>query len=292
MGFFTPDYIHVTTEAMKLAFADRDKYYGDPEFVKVPLKRLLSDKYTDLRSSLLDMTSASLEIRPGNPYKMLALAQGNWYLPGTPGTTTCLVADKWGNVVAATPSSNNPYGICESLGIAHNTRLGSLNTQKGHPNCICPGKRPRITLTPTLVLKEGIPVLAISVAGGDIQDQTTLQLLLDYIEFDMTPKDAIVQPRFRTYQTENSFKPLSEAGNRIYNIGLLEIDSTHQDIVAILSSRGHDVKIMPGNYSDELSNLIGAAVMIYFDRSKRIAYAAGEPTYSRGKYCGALNASR
>jgi gamma-glutamyltranspeptidase/glutathione hydrolase len=116
-----------------------------------------------------------------------------------------VVADKWGNVVAATPSANPEYGICESLGIAHNTRLSSLNTQKGHPNSLAPGKRPRITLTPTIVLKKGKPILAMSIMGGDIQDQVSLQLFLDFVEFDKMPKDAISTPRFRTYHTEDSF---------------------------------------------------------------------------------------
>ena len=102
---------------------------------------------------LIDMKSASQQIRPGDPIKMEAISGPGQYWPGEKGTTTCVVADKWGNVVAATPSANPDYGICESLGIAHNTRLSSLNTQKGHPNSLEPGKRPRITLTPTIVLK-------------------------------------------------------------------------------------------------------------------------------------------
>ncbi len=183
MGFFSPDYIHVTAEAMKLAYADRDKYYGDPSFVNVPLESLLSDQYAKIRYPLIDMKNASVEIRPGDPLNMKPLGGPGEYRPGEKGTTTCVVIDKWGNVVAATPSANPEYGICESLGMAHNTRLSSLNTEKGHPNSMAPGKRPRITLTPTIVLKDDMPYLAMSVAGGDMQDQVSLQLLLDVAEF-------------------------------------------------------------------------------------------------------------
>lgn len=281
MGFFSADYIHTVTETMKLAYADRDKYYGDPDFAEVPLKQLLSDQYTKLRLPLIDMKNASQEIRPGDPYKMIPNDGPGQYWPGEHGTTTCLVTDKWGNMVAATPSSNPDYGICESLGIAHNTRLSSLNTQKGHPNSLQPGKRPRITLTPTIVLKNGKPVMAISVAGGDMQDQVSLQLILDYVEFGKMPKDAIASPRFRTYHTENSFDPSPLGNKRIYKIGALDIDSTDRIIIDKLIDRGHIVT--------KASELIGAPVMIFIDQATGMSYAAGEPGSLTGKFCAALN---
>ena len=110
MGASASDYIHVTAEAMKLAYADRDKYYGDPAFVDVPLKQLLSDEYTGIRWPLIEMDQASKTIRPGNPYQMKAVDGPGEYWPGVSGTTNCVVVDKWGNVVAATPSSNGEYG--------------------------------------------------------------------------------------------------------------------------------------------------------------------------------------
>jgi gamma-glutamyltranspeptidase/glutathione hydrolase len=169
------------------------------------------------------MKNASQEIRPGDPYNMTGNVGPGQFWPGDHGTTTCVVVDKWGNAVAATPSSNGDYGICESLGIAHNTRLTSFNTQKGHPNSIQQGKRPRITLTPTIVLKNRKPVIVMSVAGGDMQDQVSLQLLLDNIEFGMKPKEALSAPRFYTYHTENSFNPVPEPEKRFYKIGTLDI---------------------------------------------------------------------
>ena len=169
MGQFSADYFHVLVEALKLAMADRDTYYGDPNFVDVPMEALLSDAYTDVRRTLIDMTEASLEARPGDPHATKALLEGEAaFRPSLGGTTTCVVADRWGNVVSATPSANvRGNNAAGGAGVTYGNRLRSLNTTPGHPNCIAAGKRPRITLTPTLVLKNDRPIVAISVAGGD-----------------------------------------------------------------------------------------------------------------------------
>lgn len=287
MGFCSPDYIHTTVEAMKLAYADRDKYYGDPSFVEVPLQQLLSDQYTRIRVPLIDMNNASLEIRPGDPYNLTAYTGRGQYWPGEHGTTTCAVVDKWGNAVAATPSSNGEYGICESLGIAHNTRMTSFNTQKGHPNSVQAGKRPRITLTPTLVLKDNKIVIAMSVAGGDMQDQVGLQLLLDNLEFGMKPKEALSSTRFYTYHTEDSFNPSSDPAERFLQTGELDIYPADQSVIDNLKSRRHIIKIVP--------EPIGAPAMVYVDQVTGTSYAATEPFYEResprGKYCGVINPS-
>jgi gamma-glutamyltranspeptidase / glutathione hydrolase len=277
MGFFSADYIHVTAEAMKLAYADRDKFYGDPEFVTVPLKQLLSDQYTKIRFPLIDLKKASHEIRPGDPVNMKALGGTGVYMPGERGTTTCVVIDRWGNVVAATPSANPEYGVCESLGIAHNTRLSTLNTQKGHPNALEPGKRPRITLTPTIVLRDDKPFLAISVAGGDMQDQVTLQLFLDNAEFGMMPKEAIASPRIYTNQIEDSFNPSPDPAVRSGKTAVLDIYKTEQKVIDDLISRGHIINVVKGP--------IAHPVMIYIDQSTGISYAATQSE----KRCGSVD---
>ncbi len=277
MGFFSSDYIHLTTEAMKLAYADRDKYYGDPSFVSVPLKQLLSDQYTRIRFPLIDMKKASRQIRPGDPVKMIAFKDPGQSWPGEKGTTTCVVVDKWGNVVAATPSANPGYGICESLGIAHNTRLSSLNTQKGHPNSIEPGKRPRITLTPTIVLKDMKPYIAMSVAGGDMQDQVSLQLLMDMIEFGMKPVDAIAGPRIYTHQIEDSFNPSPDPALRAGSIAALDIYKCEQAVIDELSERGHLINVVKGP--------IAHPVVILTDQSTGISYAATQ----KEKRCGTVD---
>jgi gamma-glutamyltranspeptidase/glutathione hydrolase len=277
MGFFTSDYIHVITEAMKLAYADRDRYYGDPSFVNVPLKQLISDQYAKIRFPLINMKNASHEIRPGDPVNMIAYNGTGKYRPGEKGTTTCAVVDKWGNVVAATPSANPEYGICESLGIAHNTRLSSLNTQKGHPNSIEPGKRPRITLTPTIVLKNEKPLLALSVAGGDMQDQVSLQLLLDIAEFDMKPAEAIGSPRIYTHHIEDSFNPSPDPLVRSGKTAALDIYMTDQAVIGDLTGRGHIVNVV--------NTAIANPIAIFTDQETGVSYAATQ----KGKRCGAVD---
>ena len=274
MGHLSADYIHVLTEALKLGFADRDEYYGDPLFADVPMKALLSDRYTELRRPLIDMTKASTEVRPGDPVNMKAVRNRGSYLPGPGGTTTCVVADCWGNMVAATPSGNRPYAVCHELGIAHGNRLRSLNTTAGHPNRIEPGKRPRITLTPTIVLKDGKGVIAISVAGGDLQDQTTLNCLLNRIEFGMMPEDAVTVPRFSTGHHQGSFDPNADRIQTLEELGSLTLDSRINERISIeLTDRGHKIKTT--------SNPIARPVMLYVDPDNGMIHAAGDPRAGR-----------
>ena len=168
MGNASTDYVHAVTEALKLAMADRDAYYGDPEFVDVPLSELLSDAYTEIRRPLIDMQKASHEARPGDVDNMEPLKAGGVFRPGVGGTTTCAVADRWGNVVAATPSANvyHAGGMVGPTGVSYGNRLRSLNTTLGHPNCIQPGKRPRITLTPDTGSQRGCPDFSDQRCGG------------------------------------------------------------------------------------------------------------------------------
>jgi len=264
----------VLTEALKLGFADRDKYYGDPLFVDVPLKQLLSDGYTRLRRSLIDMARASDEVRPGDPLAMKAVVAGDPYRPWQGGTTTCVVADRWGNVVSATPSGNRPYAVCQELGVGHGNRLRSLNTTEGHPNRIQPGKRPRITLTPTIVRKDDKPIIAISVAGGDLQDQTTLNCLLNHIEFGMMPAEAVTAIRFSTGHQENSFDPNSIREKTLGTLASLTVDERmDEDIRNELARRGHKITTTSGP--------IAHPVMIYLDPETGMIHAAGDPKARR-----------
>ncbi len=209
MGHNRPETIHVVLEAMKLALADRDVYYADPLFVDVPIDTLLSKPYADLRRPLIDREHASLLQRPGDPRRGQALLADHEARSGLTGpvhdTTTCCAADRWGNVVVATPSGWSGVQAGET-GVWLGTRLQSFNTWPGHPNCIAPGKRPRITLTPTLVLREGKPVLAVSVAGGDGQDQAGLQAVLNQIDFGLQAPESMKSVRFGTNHHLGSFR--------------------------------------------------------------------------------------
>lgn len=275
MGHLSADYVHVVAEALKLAMADRDAYYGDPLFVDVPLEDLFSDAYTAIRQPLIDMCEASLDARPGDPYHMKALKEGGVFRPGVGGTTTCVIADRWGNVVSATPSAN-VVSQCDGgqAGVTYGNRLRSLNTTPGHPNCIAPGKRPRITLTPTLVLKNGKPILAVSVAGGDVQDQVTLNLLLDHIVFGMSPDAAVTAPRFATHHHQDSFNPSPHREKTFVKAGFLTVNETISPAVREeLIRRGHQI--------DTKAAQIGDPVMIFIDPATGMFHAAGDPVAKR-----------
>jgi gamma-glutamyltranspeptidase/glutathione hydrolase len=258
MSFASADYVHVVTEAMKLALADRDEYYGDPLFTKVPLRVLLSDRYTGMRRPLIDMQRASLEIRPGDPYGMRPVRKP-WPAAAAPGGTTVMcVADRWGNVIAATPSGlGSTAGTAGDTGIIHGTRLTSLNTWRGHPNCIASGKRPRVTLTPTLVLKGNRPVVAIAVAGGDLQDQAALQLILEHIDFGMGAEEAMAAPRFATGHHTGSF------GQDLPRPGSLQVNERIPAAVREdLKRRGHVLTTTPG--------AVGGAAMLVIGPSNEV----------------------
>ncbi len=270
------DYVHLLTEALKLAMADRDAYYGDPEFVDVPLAALLSEAYAEIRRPLLDMQHASHTARPGDVLNMEPLMEDGVFRPGTDGTTTCVVADRWGNVVAATPSANvyHAGGTLGTTGVSFGNRLRSLNTTPGHPNCIQPGKRPRITLTPTLVLKAGSPILAISVAGGDLQDQATLNLLLNFITFGMAPEAAVTAPRFATAFHQDSFDPNPDRAQTFKQAGTLTVnEAVGEAVLQELSRRGHRLRTHGG--------AIAAPVMLAVDAERGIYAAAGDPKANR-----------
>ncbi|HXG33836.1 MAG TPA: gamma-glutamyltransferase family protein [Bryobacteraceae bacterium] len=205
MGHNTPEYLHTLVEAMKLAFADRDAYYGDPKFAAVPEAVLLSKEYAAERRRLIDPRRASLEHRPGPIAGPVLPASANGVSPDQ-DTTSVNVVDRFGNVFCATPSGAwLPSVIAGDTGIPLSTRLQSFVLTPGHPNELKPGKRPRVTLTPTIVLQDGRPVLLISSPGGDNQDQALIQVLLNIIEFGMTPQEAVEAPRFQSAHYYSSF---------------------------------------------------------------------------------------
>lgn len=237
-----PEYIHLVVEAIKLAFADRDTYYGDPDFVEIPADTLLSKEYAAKRRTLINSDRASLEHQPGDPWKNRAL---NYRAQNPAGvktisqdTTTCVVADSFGNMFVATPSGWGSGVSPGDTGVVLGTRLKSLNLWPGHPNAIQPGKRPRITLTPTLIMKDKKPFMVVSVAGGDQQDQTILQMVLNVIDFGMQPQKATGTTRFGTDHLIGSFcqTPLEP--------GSLAIEeSAPVKTLDALREKGHNVQL-------------------------------------------------
>jgi gamma-glutamyltranspeptidase/glutathione hydrolase len=239
------EYIHTLTEALKLAYADRDTYYGDPKFAKIPQETLLSQKYADERRKLIT-ERASLIFQPGQ-------------IPGFPGIhpsqseiartkiddflmahdTTCVDAiDKDGIMFSATPSGAwLPSVIAGDTGIPLTERAQSFLLVRGNPNELAGGKRPRVTLSPTLVTHtDGTPWVVLSTPGGDNQEQALIQILFNVILFKMNAEAAIEAPRFETRHLVSSFD------NHAMNPGDLQLDDrTPSSVIIDLAGRGHKV---------------------------------------------------
>jgi len=208
MGYNRPDTVHLMVETMKLCLADRDVWYADPFFADVPARQLLSPQYAKMRRSVIDMSKASHQQQPGDPWKMRPLWENPVLRYGKESpnrdTSTCLTVDRWGNAVAATPSGFDGV-VVGKTGVMLGTRLRSFNAWAGHVNCIEPGKRPRITLSPGMVFKDDKLFLSLSCAGADHQEQNLIQYFVAVVDFGLHPKDVASGPRFGTYQFMNSF---------------------------------------------------------------------------------------
>src|SRR5437016_282075 len=270
------------TEALKLALADRDRFYGDPNFVKIPMQSLLSKNYADMWRSLIDEKRASLDQRPGDPTNMKPLLASattiSYNAPPIPeieraNDTTCVnVIDKDGNLFSATPSGAwLPAVVAGDTGVLMGQRLQSALTDPQSPNVVAPGKRPRITLTPTLVLKHGEPFMVLSTPGGDNQDQALLQVFLNIVEFRMNPQEAVEAPRFDTQHYVSSFD------DHEFLPGSLNVESrVGEKVIEDLKSRSHKVKVQP-----EWGTLSSPTVIVYNPQTG-VSSAGADPR--RGRY--------
>jgi gamma-glutamyltranspeptidase/glutathione hydrolase len=246
MGHNSPEYLHTVVEVVKLAFADRDRYYGDPKFSHIPEEVLLSKEYAADRRKLIDPAHASLEHRPGTFGAPLQMEKVSTASRNPAHDTTCVnVVDRKGNVFSATPSGAwLPSVIAGDTGIPFSSRMQSFVLTPGHPNQVAPGKRPRVTLSPTIVLRDGKPFLALSTPGGDNQDQALLQVMLNIIEFDMSPQEAVEAPRFQTEHFYSSF------GNHEFSPGKLNLEGRIPKATAEkLTALGHQVSVT-GDWSN------------------------------------------
>jgi gamma-glutamyltranspeptidase / glutathione hydrolase len=245
MGHNSPEYLHTVVEAVKLAFADRDRYYGDPKFSKIPEEILLSKSYAAERRKLIDPAHSSRESRPGPIAQPLQSADTGLGKSIAMDTTCVNVIDKDGNAFSATPSGAwLPSVIAGDTGIPLSTRLQSMVTTSGHPNQLAPGKRPRVTLSPTMVLKDGQPWLVMSTPGGDNQDQAMVQVLLNLIEFGMTSQEAAESPRFQTEHFYSSF------ANHEFTPNKLNLEARiSKETAEKLRAMGHEV-VVTGPWSN------------------------------------------
>jgi len=249
MGFQSPQHLHTLTEAMKLAFDDRDVFYGDPDFSKVPGEALLSSSYADARRPLIDRTHASHEHRPGSPGGVdpkalqsprAALAPAP---PGQPGDTTAVnAADAAGNLFSAVISGAwvlDGAFIAGDTGVPLSQRMQQFNLDPKSPNVVAPKKRPRITLTPTILTRDGRPYLAISTPGGDSQDQQNLNVLLAHLDFGLPIQEAIEAPRLNSEHMWQSFRDHRDEP------GVLTIEGrVPWDVLDELRRRGHDLRVV------------------------------------------------
>jgi gamma-glutamyltranspeptidase/glutathione hydrolase len=245
MGHNSADYVHTVVEAMKLGYADRDAYYGDPEFNKIPAQ-LVSKEYARIRRPLINPQLASAEHIPGDPERMQPRAPVEFARArlrernGEHQDTTCVnVIDQAGNMFSATPSGGwIPAVIAGDTGIPLTERGQSFVLTPGHPNQLAPHKRPRITLTPTLALKDAKPWLVFSTPGGDSQDQTLLQIFLNVVDFSMNPQQAVEAPRFNSAGMYSSFDDHSDQPL------VLDVERRFEPaVLEQLKARGHKLDI-------------------------------------------------
>jgi gamma-glutamyltranspeptidase / glutathione hydrolase len=251
-GFLSARHMHLVTECAKLAFADREAWYADPNFAKVPIEGLLSREYADRRQRLVG-ERASLELRPGSPAGAAprlprrdaqAVSPGHWTGAGAQsiGVTrgdTChiAVADRHGNLVACTPSGGwlQSSPVIDGLGFCLGTRAQMFNLDPDHPNHVEGGKRPRTTLSPSLALFEGEPRLAFGTPGGDQQDQWTLGFFLAHALFELGLQAAIDAPAFHTSHFPSSFAPHDAHPGRVHS------EPMQPGVLDELRSLGHEV---------------------------------------------------
>jgi gamma-glutamyltranspeptidase / glutathione hydrolase len=245
MGQNSAAYVHTITECAKLAFADREAWYGDPHFTDVPLDLLLSREYAEERRALVGDEAAG-ELRPGGDDPRLPTpVTGAPVAPGvgepTRGDTVHLdVVDRWGNMVAATPSGGWLWGapVIPSLGFCLGTRAQMFWLEDGLPNSLAPGKRPRTTLSPTVAAREGEPYLATGTPGGDQQDQWTLHVFLGHVHFGLDLQAAIDAPNHHTEAFPSSFYPRETLPRHV----AVE-ERVGAATIAGLQERGHDVEV-------------------------------------------------
>ena len=287
LGHNSADYLHTWIECAKLAFADREAYYGDPLFDEVPFDELLSKEYAARRRNLIG-AEASLEMRPGDvgrgvpDYVTFDVAEDNRRALNVTkrevrdlglghahvsDTTHLDAVDREGNMVAATPSGGwlGSSPVIKGLGFPLGTRgqMFYLNPQR--PNGLAPRKRPRATLTPSLVTKDGDPFMVFGTPGGDCQDQWTLQFFLNYVDFEMSIQEALDAPTIHSAHFPSSFYPREAYPGQVVVEGRIP-----QEVIVELERRGHEVAA-----ADDWAN--GKAMGIRYDKARGIILGGVSP---------------
>jgi gamma-glutamyltranspeptidase/glutathione hydrolase len=276
----SPEYIHLLTEALKLVYADRERYYGDPEFVDVPIDGLLSKAYAKERAQKIDPKTAHPEMPPyGNPW-MFSHQPRSWQASPKPSqtdidegpesldTSYLCVVDRHGNVFSSTPSDGSESSpVIPGLGFVASPRGSQSWADPGHASSVQPWKRPRLTPNPALVLKDGKPFMAFGTPGGDVQCQAMLQVFLNIVAFGLDPQQAVEAPRFVSASFPNSFEP------HAYHPGRLNVETNiPEGVRAELERRGHKLHLWP-----ERAWRAGAVSAVVIDANEGVLQAAADP---------------
>jgi len=281
LGHNSPAYVHLVTEAMKLCFADRERYYGDPRFVRVPIETLLSPAYAAERRRLIREQRAWPEMPPAGAVPGFDGAPTSQATrraeqpvdavssPALPGDTSYVcVVDGHGNAFSATPSDTSwESPVIPGLGFCPSSRGSQSWAVPGHPSCVEPGKRPRLTPNPALAIRRGTFLMPFGAPGGDLQPQGMLQVFLNHTVFGMNLQEAIDAPRFVTHSFPGSFEP------HPYYPGRLDLE---QGIGAaagdVLAALGHRVQWLP-----DLSISTAGVCAIVADGEAGILYGGADP---------------
>ena len=284
LGHNSPAYIHTLVEALKLCFADRHHYYGDPRFVDVPEGGLLSAEYAACRRGLIRDDTAFPDMpAAGDPDRPSALAETGAppapapsSSPPRPDTSYVCAVDGAGNVFSVSPSDPSyDMQVIPGTGLCPSSRGTQSWTDPAHPSCIAPGKRPRLTPMPALALRDGRPAFAFGTPGGDVQPQAMVQAFLNAAVFGMDPQSAVEAPRFVTRSFPDSFSPHN------YNPGQLNLEGRiARETADALATLGHRVEWWP-----DRTSRAGGMCLLKIDAetgilhagadSRRAAYALG-----------------
>lgn len=269
LGHNTDAYVHTVAEAMNLAFADRERFYGDPNFVDVPLDQLLSADYADQRRALIDAERAFGALPPaGDGWKIGHPSQPtSGGVPADADTSYVCAVDEEGNAFSATPSDGvGSTPIVPGLGLICSGRGSQSWLGADHSSSLEPGKRPRLTPNPAMAFKDGELFMPFGTPGGDMQIQSMLQTFLNIVVFDMDVQQAVEAPRFGSFSFPNSFWPHEYQPGRLCLEGRIS-EETGSKLVA----RGHDVEWWP-----DWTRIAGNVCAIVVDPERRTLTAGAD----------------
>lgn len=289
MGHNSPEYIHTVSQAIELVIADRETYFGDPKFVDVPMDGLLSKKYAELRRKLLQKEAFGKTPPNGYPWAFSSKKpkskndsinkhedQSVSEIKYGKDTTYLSIVDADGNAVSLTPSDFPQSPMVPGTGLTLGIRMTQFRLDPNHPSSLFPGKRPRITPNPGMVLKNGKLWMSFGTPGGDVQSQAMIQFFLNVIVFGMDPQKAVEAPRFRSVNWPDSFSP------HTYRPGGIELEESLYKVVSdSLKSKGYKVY-----QKGHLDNDFGAICAVINDAKNNRLLGVADPrevSFAEGK---------